>query len=456
VATKARTRFLVAWPILAVAICSTPLRNSARADQAAPANLSTPPPYSTAETPGPAPGAASAEELQQLVAPIALYPDLLLAQILAASTYPTQVVEADRFMKQNPNLTGDALADKINPQPWDPSVKSLCQFPPVLKTMSDSLSWTSALGEAYYNQPQDVLNAVQVMRKRAMDAGTLKTTPQQKVEVQSAPPAQGAAPQQVVVIQPAQTNTVYVPAYNPTTVYGAPVASPPGYSATEVMAAGVLGFGAGVLLGALINDGHNSWGCNWYGGNVVYNRNVWVSNSNLVAGRWGYPGYRPGYPGYRPPGYRPPGYRPVPYTGQRAQVAANNPNLKPNFPKPNTLPNRGQLQGNAGGGGANGAANRPNVNREGTRNGNRGGGKIAANQASGNRPNRPAALPANRDLRGFGSAGRANQGAKNGAFGGYQPGGFTQAASNRGRASLDRGERGFGAGGQRGAGGRRR
>ena len=114
--------------------------------------------------------------MQELVSPIALYPDVLVAQILAGSTYPTQVVEADRWLKQNPNLSGDQLASQVNQQAWDPSIKSLTQFPTVLQTMNDNLAWTSALGEAYYNQPADVMNAIQVLRKMAMDAGTLKST----------------------------------------------------------------------------------------------------------------------------------------------------------------------------------------------------------------------------------------------------------------------------------------
>ena len=126
--------------------------------------------------------------MQELVSPIALYPDVLVAQILAGSTYPTQVVEADRWLKQNSNLTGDALAAQVNQQPWDPSIKSLTQFPSVLDTMNNSLGWTSALGEAYYNQPGDVMNAIQVMRNKAVAAGTLKSTSQQTVETQPAPP----------------------------------------------------------------------------------------------------------------------------------------------------------------------------------------------------------------------------------------------------------------------------
>ena len=121
------------------------------------------------------------EQLQQLVAPIALYPDSLVAQILAASTFPEQVVEADRWVQEHQDLKGDALGQAVDQQPWDPSVKALTAFPSVLGNMDKNLSWTSSLGDAYYNQQQDVMDAVQVMRQRAERAGDLKTTPQQVV-----------------------------------------------------------------------------------------------------------------------------------------------------------------------------------------------------------------------------------------------------------------------------------
>src|SRR5580704_5017000 len=130
-----------------------------------------PPPYSQ----------QSPEELQRLVAPIALYPDSLVAQILAASTFPEQVVEADRWVQAHPDVKGDELGKQVDEQPWDPSVKALAAFPTVLGNMDKNLSWTSSLGDAYYNQQQDVMDAVQVMRKKAQDAGNLKTTPQQTV-----------------------------------------------------------------------------------------------------------------------------------------------------------------------------------------------------------------------------------------------------------------------------------
>jgi hypothetical protein len=116
------------------------------------------------------------EQLQQLVAPIALYPDSLVAQVLAASTFPEQVVEADRWVQANPNLQGDALAQAVDQQPWDPSVKVLAAFPSVLGNMDKNLSWTSSLGDAYYNQQQDVMDAVQAMRQRAQEAGNLQST----------------------------------------------------------------------------------------------------------------------------------------------------------------------------------------------------------------------------------------------------------------------------------------
>ena len=283
---------------------------AAQPSPAAPAAPQAAAPQAAPAPPGPAPGAATARQLEELVAPIALYPDTLVAQILAASTYPSEVVEAHRWLDQNVNLKGDQLAAAVNQQPWDPSIKSLCQFPSVLKTMSDSLSWTSTLGQAYYNQPNDVLNAIQVMRKRAMDAGTLKSTPQQTVQVQPAAPTPETsggesavpAPQQTIIVNPAQPNTVYVPEYNPSSVYGAPVQSPPGYTGGELLATGLLSFGAGMLIGSLINNNDNDWGCNWGGGNVTYNHNVYVSNTNAVPARYRGGYYGPGYAG----GVRPP------------------------------------------------------------------------------------------------------------------------------------------------------
>ena len=144
-------------------------------------------PAAASAQPGPAPGAATQKELEELVSPIALYPDLLVARILVASTYPDQVVEAHGWLQENSKLPHEQLAAQVNAQPWDPSIKSLAQFSPVLQTMSESLAWTSALGEAYYNQPDDVMAAIQALRSRAVEAGTLKSTAQQKVEVQPAP-----------------------------------------------------------------------------------------------------------------------------------------------------------------------------------------------------------------------------------------------------------------------------
>src|SRR5258707_3770791 len=159
------------------------------------------------------------EQLQQLVAPIALYPDALVAQILAVSTFPEQVVEADRWVQAHPDLKGDDLGQAVEQQPWDPSVKALAAFPSVLGNMDKNLSWTSSLGDAYYNQEQDVMDAVQVMRQKAEESGNLKTTPQQTVTSQGP----------TIVIQPADPEVVYVPAYDPWVVYGGPIVAWPGW-----------------------------------------------------------------------------------------------------------------------------------------------------------------------------------------------------------------------------------
>jgi len=165
------------------------------------------------------PAQLGSAQLQQLVAPIALYPDALVAQVLAAATYPDQVVEADRWIEQHSELRGEQLAQEVDKQTWDPSVKALTEFPSVLANMDKNLSWTSSLGDAYINQQQDVMNAVQVMRQRAKEAGNLKTTSQEKVGEQG----------KTVVIEPADPDVVYVPVYDPWVVYGAPIVVWPGW-----------------------------------------------------------------------------------------------------------------------------------------------------------------------------------------------------------------------------------
>ena len=221
----------------------------------------------------------TANELQQLVAPVALYPDALVAQILGAATFPDQVAFANDWLLQNKNLTGKALMQAVDAQPWDPSVKALTQFPSVLDNLTKNLSWTSALGEAYHTQAADVMAAVQVLRVKAQAAGNLKSSSQITV-VQQSP--------QVIVIQPTNPQVVYVPQYNPTIVYGTPYVTP-GYSTAAVVATGVLAFGVGIAVGAAINNswGYSYWNCNWHGGTVVYHSTGYYGNSAWHGGYYG-------------------------------------------------------------------------------------------------------------------------------------------------------------------------
>jgi len=224
----------------------------------------------------------SAEELQQLVAPIALYPDALVAQILGAATFPDQITQANNWLQQNKGLTGSALMQAVDKQSWDPSVKALTQFPSVLDNMVKNLSWTSALGETYHTQAADVMAAVQALRAKAKAAGNLKSGSQITV-VQQSP--------QVIVIQPTNPQVVYVPQYNPTVVYGAPVTTP-GYSTAAVVTTAVLAFGVGIAVGAAINNsccgwGYSYWNCNWHGGAVVYRNNVYYGNAAWHGGFYG-------------------------------------------------------------------------------------------------------------------------------------------------------------------------
>ena len=370
--------------------------------------------------------ADSADRIDQLVAPIALYPDALVAQILAGATYPTQVVEADRWMKQNSKLQGEDLGKAVDKQSWDNSIKALTQFPSVLDNMSKNLSWTSALGDAYFNDQAGVTAAVQKLRKQAHDSGNLKTTKEQTVTTQG----------QTIVIQPANPQIVYVPTYNPTVVYGTPIPVYPGYSSADLAAASILSFGVGMAVGAAVwggggccGWGWNSWGYNWHGGTVVYNRNVYVSNSNAFVNRNSY---------YRNNGNYP---RPTPYGGN-ANVNRNG-NVNANRSGNANANRSGNLSGNT----VNRGGNTVNVNPGGNNAARNQPSQLSANRGSlqGNQA-RPRAQTADR---GYGQT--RDPGTRSSAFSGYGAGGNTMNAQSRGRSSYGGG--GGTAGARSGAGG---
>src|SRR5216684_2589380 len=218
-------------------------------------------------------------QLQQLVAPIALYPDALVAQILAAATYPDQIVEADRWLQQHPDLKGEELGKEVDKQPWDPSVKALVEFPSVLANMDKNLSWTSSLGDAYVNQQQEVMNAVQVMRDRAGKAGNLKSTSQEKVKNEG----------KTIVIEPADPEVVYVPEYDPWLVYGEPIGVWPGwYSYPGLFLAGpgiAFGFGFGVGFFGGYGWGWHHWGYDWHHHGILFDHHGYVSHSRIFVNR---------------------------------------------------------------------------------------------------------------------------------------------------------------------------
>ncbi len=245
-----------------------------------------------AQTPAAAPSQALLKpaELDQLVAPIALYPDPLLSEVLIASTYPLEVVQADRWAKSNSSLKGEALTAALAKQGWDDSVKALAQVPNVLTMMADQLDWTQKLGDAVLAQQPELMDAIQRLRGRAQANGKLQSTKELTVTVKSAAPAQGGggqaqegrAPAQYIVIEPTSPTEMYVPYYDPAVVYGAwpyPDYSPyyfpppPGYYAAGAIAAGIA-FGSAVAIG------HAIWGnCDWGRRNInVANRNVNINN----------------------------------------------------------------------------------------------------------------------------------------------------------------------------------
>jgi hypothetical protein len=219
-----------------------------------------------------------AEQLDSLVAPIALYPDPLLTQTLVASTYPLEIIQLQQWLEKNKNLKDKALVDAVKKQDWDPSIQAMAALPDVVKQMSENIKWTTDLGNAFLAQQSDVMDAVQRMRKKAKDAGNLKPSEQQKVETKV------VESKQVIVIEQASPQVVYVPSYNPTVVYGPPVYPyppiaypPPGYYAAGM----AISFGVGVAMGAAWGGGwgyHSGWGGN--NDITINNNNSFVNNSN--------------------------------------------------------------------------------------------------------------------------------------------------------------------------------
>ena len=219
-------------------------------------------------------GPQSQAQLQQMVAPIALYPDELVAQILAASTNPSEIVAADRFVQQHAGMQGEQLAAEVDRLSWDPSVKALTAFPGVLSNMDQNLSWTTALGDAYNNQQQEVFDAVQTMRSRAQNAGNLQTTPQQTVTSAGS----------TIVIEPTNPDTCYLPMYDPWLVYGATLDVYPGYIYYPWYGPPYLTFAAGVGLGFFgrFGWGWNAWRPRWDRRTVFFNRAPYISRGRPI------------------------------------------------------------------------------------------------------------------------------------------------------------------------------
>jgi len=221
------------------------------------------------------------EELEQIVAPIALYPDSLLAQIFMASTYPLEIVQAARWSKEHPQVKGDAVAKEMEKQTWDASVKSLVAFPDVLTMMNEKLDWTQKLGDAFLAQQKDVMDAVQRLRVKAKEAGNLKSGKEQTVKTEAAPA--GAPAPQIIIIESKDPEVVYVPTYNPTVVYGAwPYpAYPPYYYYPPYYAPGAafFSFSVGVVVGGAI------WGnCNWGGNDIDIDVNAPIFGGDREQG----------------------------------------------------------------------------------------------------------------------------------------------------------------------------
>jgi hypothetical protein len=398
------------------------------------------------------------EQLDQLLAPIALYPDALVAQICAASTDPQQILDVDNWLHQNLTLTGQARTDAAQARGFDPAFIALINFPQVLDTMAQNIDAYATIGRAFAANQGTVMDSIQRLRQQAYAAGNLESNQYQNVQLQG----QGAS--QVVVIQPSNPQVIYVPQYNPQVVYVQP-------DPNAVVAASLLTFGAGIALGAWISNNSypwywGGWGWNWGHRTVIVHNNYWVVNNRY---RPPYPSYRyrpPAYgppiharppgnwynrPGYRPPpGGRPPGYRPPATTLPAPRPPANRPpesrpppgQRPPTYKPPETRPP-----------GSRPPATRPPESRPpGQRPEYRPPGQQPGQRPpSGARPAMPQYRPSPDAgySRGQGR-GSYDSGGRQSAFGGGSNNrSAEQAASNRGRASVASQQ-------NRGGGGRKR
>jgi len=378
------------------------------------------------------------DQLDSLVAPIALYPDPLLAQVLAASTYPLEIVQLQQWLTKNKNLKDKALADAAAKQPWDSSIQAMAALPDLVKRLADDVQWTTDLGNAFLAQQSDVMDAVQRMRSKAKDTGNLKSNEQMKVETKV------IESKSVVVIEQSNPEVVYVPSYNPTVVYGPPVYPyppvyypPPGYYAAGM----AISFGIGVAMGAAWGGG---WGnCGWGGNNNVTinnnnnfnrntnvnggNRNTSVGSGNRGGGSGGNWQHNPQHRGG------------APYSDRSTANKFGGTARGDSMGNRQADARQRQQQSGAGDRGSGGAGDRGSNRAGGS---DRGGSRSSAGSMDSNRGGGGDRV-GNRSVS-SGSGG----GSKGGAFGGSSGGGSSaRASSSRGASSM---------GGSRGGGGGRR
>ena len=414
------------------------------------------------------------DELDSLVAPIALYSDPLLAQTLAASTYPLEIIQLQQWMDRNKNLQGKALADAVAKQPWDPSIQALVATPDVVQRMAGNIQWTTDLGNAFLAQQSDVMDAVQRLRGKAESKGTLKTSAQQKVETKT---VEGG--KQVIVVEPSSPDVVYVPSYDPEVVYGPPPPAYPYYPYTYpgYVPGTALAWGAGIALGAAAwGAWGGNWGnCDWGHGDVNinnnnnFNKNV---NRNVNRGQAGQGNkwqHNAQHRGNAPYGNRQTANK---YggtaRGQGGRGAGAGAGTRPSAGGAGTRPGgagAGTRPGSAGAGtrsGGGGAGNRPGGGGAGARPGGGGAGAQPGGGGAGARPGgggaaaRPSGGSAKNQVGNRSASSRPSSASRGGGgFGGGGSGNYARASSNRGGHSMGGGgmSRGGGGGG-RGGGGR--